>query len=248
MPTEAAKDFWKLIMNSNYGNFLQDVIDLLSTTFVQQENTLNKHFNNAYYKGHCSLAENTVVVFKKQAVVRMNRLYVCGFTILELTKRHMYSCYYDFIQPTWGVDHVSLVLTDTVSLLLHVKGMSRDQMFDKLDPIMDYSNYPTDHPRYSTDLKAVPAYLKDENRGNIMQEVVGLRSKCYMFEVLNNSERVSTIVCKGVTASERKKLSLELYLSCIEDFKEIKVKMTTILAKKHTLYTQELRKITFVEQ
>ena len=108
---------------------------------------------------------------------------------------------------------------------------------------MDFSNYPTDHPRYSTDLKAVPGYLKDENKGNIMREVVGLRSKCYMFEVINNSERASAIVCKGVTASTCKRLSLELYLSCLNDFKEIKV----IRAKKHPLYSG-IEKNSFVEQ
>ena len=103
------------------------------------------------------MSEHVVVVYLSKEIVKLDRLYATGFSILELSKNHMW---YDFIQPRLGADNVSLVLTDTDSLLLHVQNYSKKNLMNTLHPIMDYSNYPTNHHLFSDVKKAKPGYLK----------------------------------------------------------------------------------------
>jgi hypothetical protein len=243
-PTE--KNIWKLCMNSTYGKFIQDNRKHFKVKFARNISSFNKSFSGNFYKGHRILNENTVAVFSNPRYVKMCRLYAVGFTILELSKEHMFSSYYDYIQPALGGEkNVQIVLTDTDSFILRVQGMGRETMLDKLTPFMDYSNYPTDHPRFDEKFKAVPGYFKDENSGNIMTEVVGLKSKCYMTQVkaLGKNQTFQSVVCKGVGKEAKNNLTIDMYRSCIYDFNEIKTKMHCIRSKNHQLFTQSINKI-----
>ena len=188
------------------------------------------------YKGHRILSEGVVAMYLSKKIVQLDRLYATGFTILELSKNHMNRSWYEFIQPTLGADNVSIVLTDTDSLLLHVKNMSRTQMMDKLTPIMDFSNYPKNHIRYSEKVKAVPGFFKDENGGNYMTEVIGLKSKCYVTKVLHQytKDNKEHVVCKGVGGAARKALTLKLYRKCVLDFNQIRTTSYTIRSVTYT--------------
>ena len=106
----------------------------------------------------------------------------------------MAKLWYDVIEPSIIVNpdqysipnpttELELILTDTDSLMFYVKGMTREDLFKRLFDIMDFSNYPKDHVLYSDIVKAVPGFLKDENCGKKIVEVVGFRSKCYMYRL-----------------------------------------------------------------
>ena len=244
--TAAEKNVWKLCMNSNFGKFLQNNRTHFLAKFCTKPRQFNKHYTNNMYKGYRILNNGVVVVYLNKASVKLDRLYAIGFTILETSKDHMFSSYYDFMQPTLGgPGKVSIVLTDTDSLLLHVKQMSRNEMFQKLDPIMDYSNYPSSHPRYSESVKGIPGFFKDENCGNIMTETIGLRAKCYITKVVEetNYTHSTSVVYKGVGKTARDELTLDAYRSCITDFGQVKTFMHVIRSVNHTLYTQVLRKV-----
>lgn len=245
--TVTEKSIWKLCCNSIYGKFIQDNRRFMKVKFAQSgKSFLKSMISDVFYKGHRILNENTVAVFLNPITIKLNRLYAIGFTILELSKEHMYSSFYKFMRPALGgIENVGLVLTDTDSLLLHVKKMSRKEMLDRLSPIMDFSNYPSTHSRFDTEVKAVPGYFKDENCGNFMTEVVGLRSKCYItaIQTLAFEKASFSIVCKGVSKQARQTLTIDMYRSCIYTFKQIKTKMYCIRSKNHKLYTQSIRKI-----
>ena len=177
--------------------------------FCTSEKSFSKHFTSSLFKGHRILNEEVTAVYKHKKIIKLDRLYAIGFTILEVSKDHMFKSYYDSIQPALrGHERVQLVLTDTDSLLLHVKDMPRSEMFNRLDPLMDFSNYPTDHFCYSDRVKAIPGYFKDESCGKIMTEVVGLRSKCYVCLTQHSAGQTSTsVVCKGIGKQARKNLT-----------------------------------------
>ena len=131
------------------------------------------------YKGHIILDDNLVLSFESKAKARMAKLYSVGFTILEASKLHMAKLWYDVIEPAIIVDpdqysipnpvtELELLLTDTDSLMFYVKGMTREELFKRLYAIMDFSNYPVDHPLFSTEVKAVQGFLKDENAGCLL--------------------------------------------------------------------------------
>ena len=112
-------------------------------------------------------------------------------------------------------------------------------MWDKLQPVMDFSNYPVDHPRYNSRFKAIPGYFKDEHASNELKEIVALRSKCY---VMSSTDQES-IVCKGVTKAGKQSLDIETYRSCVRDFNQVETTMHNISSKNHVMYTQETRRI-----
>ena len=239
------KNLFKLMMNSVYGKFLQDNRKHFEVKICRSQKMFDKFNASPLYKGHRILSEGVVAMYLSKKIVQLDRLYATGFTILELSKNHMNRSWYEFIQPTLGADNVSIVLTDTDSLLLHVKNMSRRQMMDKLTPIMDFSNYPKNHIRYSEKVKAVPGFFKDENGGNYMTEVIGLKSKCYVTKVLHQytKDNKEHVVCKGVGGAARKALTLKLYRKCVLDFNQIRTTSYTIRSNKHKLFTQRIRKI-----
>ena len=71
----------------------------------------------------------------------------------------------------------------------------------------DFSNYPKDHPLYSTANMKVVGKFKDELGGSIMDKFVGIRPKCYAFSELSPSGAVKEkITAKGVKKSVKEKV------------------------------------------
>ena len=243
--TPFEKMLYKLMMNSVYGKFLQDNRKHFEVTISTTRKSYEKLIASPYYKGHRIISENIVAFYMKRKKIILDRLYATGFSILELSKNHMNRSWYEFIQPILGAQNVSIVLTDTDSFVIKVKNMSRKAVLDKLSPLMDFSNYPHEHSRFSEHVRARPGYFKDENSGNYMTEVVGLKSKCYVTKVQSktNQQMTDLPVCKGVMRAARKKLTLEKYKECVTNIQSLKCVVRTIRGKKHNLFTQEMNKI-----
>ena len=236
---------WKLAMNAVYGKFLQNARKHLEVKICTLTRGFDKYFSSPAYKAHNILSENVVAVYQNKNQIRLDRLYATGFSILEISKLHMFRSWYDFIQPTLGKENVSIVLTDTDSFVLHVRDMSRNRVLDLLTPCMDFSNYPTDHERFNEENKAKPGYFKDESKGNYLIEVIGLRSKCYITRVKsqNNQNYNDTVVCKGITKPARAKLSLETFRKVVKGSQYIYSDIYSIQSKHREIYTQKTRKI-----
>ena len=52
------------------------------------------------------------------------------------------------------------LILDTDSYYIQYTGFSYDQVLDALQDHIDFSNFPTDHPRYSRERKAEFGYVK----------------------------------------------------------------------------------------
>ena len=237
------KDMYKLMMNSVYGKFLQDNRKHFNVKLCTEEKSLRNYLGSPLYKGHRIIDENIVAVYLNKSSVFLDCLYATGFSILDLSKDHMFRAWYDFIQPTLGHDNVSLLLTDTDSFILKVSNLSRHAILDKLTPLMDFSNYPPNHPRYSTNHKAVPGYFKDENQGQYLTNFIGLKSKCYALRVQEDQKFQDKIVCKGISKTGKAKIGMDKYKKCLEDVITIRTQMYTIRTKKNKIFTQHLDKV-----
>ena len=60
------------------------------------------------------------IIIKKNNVKFDKPLYT-GFTVLELSKLHMYKTYYDVLQPYFGEESLKLHYVDTDSLIVSIK-------------------------------------------------------------------------------------------------------------------------------
>ncbi len=52
--------------------------------------------------------------------VQLNKQIYAGFTILELSKHHMYDFHYNVMKPRYN-ENIELMMTDTDSLVIYVK-------------------------------------------------------------------------------------------------------------------------------
>ena len=70
-------------------------------------------------------------------------------------------------------------MTDTDSLVYYIETEDiYEDMLQEQDAY-DTNEYPTSHKLYSSKNKRVLGKMKDENKGNLIKEFVGLRPKIY---------------------------------------------------------------------
>ena len=230
----------KLQMNSVFGTFLLDRRKHMKVKFATSKKLCEKYMSDPCYKGHRILNDNLVAVYFHQKVVKMEQLYSVGFSILDISKQHMFMMWYDYLQPALGAENLSLILTDTDSLLIEVKKHTRREIWDKLESIMDFSNYPKGHSLYNDKRKNQPGFLKDETPGRIINEVVGLKSKTYIFSTLDGDCKSTA---KGVSRSVKKNLTMDMYRGCLLKKQEISTKMMCFRSEKHVITTREVDKL-----
>jgi hypothetical protein len=139
-------------------------------------------------------------------------------------------------------------MTDTDSLLVTVSGYANgDEVMEKLNSVMDTSNYPKDHALYDDTRKNQVTFWKDELCGNKLVEFVGLCSKTYAMTVRQKSSDKLDLQtkCKGVRKGFRKKIPMSAFRKCIEGLSSESVTQYAILGRDHRLYTVKNRKRAF---
>lgn len=95
----------------------------------------------------------------------MTQAWAIGFTILERSKGLIYSDYYKRIKPALD-GKCAVIFTDTDSLCLRITaGLTQDEILDRLKDVLDFSNFPKEHVRYSTERQNKLQYWKDEMCG-----------------------------------------------------------------------------------
>ena len=102
--------------------------------------------------------------------------------------------------------------------------------------LFDSSNYSKDSIFYDDSNKIVIGKMKDEYSGNIIDELIGLKSKMYSIRKINGSE-CST--AKGVNIAKE----FNEFKGVIFNKKIIRHKMKRIQAKKHKIGTYEIHEI-----
>ena len=77
--------------------------------------------------------------FKQNEVLMDNPIYL-GFTVLELSKLHMYETYYDKLQPCFGQENLQLHYVDSDAFVLSVPTNDIIKDLKKLEDEFDFSN------------------------------------------------------------------------------------------------------------
>ena len=80
--------------------------------------------------------------------------------------------------------------------------------FKKIKDHLDTSNYSKEHPLYSTVNKKVIGKFKDELGGNIITKFIGIRSKMYGYEYLEDSNIKFKCLAKGVNKTTKKEFNI----------------------------------------
>ena len=190
----------------------------------------------------------------KVATLTLNRPIYVGFTVLELSKLHMYHFHYNHMKVKYPhANQLRLLFTDTGSLAYAAQtdAIYKDMATDAVDRY-DLSEYPLDHPLYDVSNCKALGFFKDELDSVPMQEFVGLQPKCYDFlctgkvdkNVLQRTRPVEKKTAIGVKRKvEDDHLHFAHYLDTLRSFKSYVCNQNLISSSAHTIRTAHTHKI-----
>ena len=210
------KDFLKLLVNAAFAKYLENVRKRLGLELIKKDN--NKKIidqqSKLTFNGIQKSYENyDSYTFKKNEVV-MDKAIYNGFSILELSKLHMYETYYDTLQPYFGQENLQLHYIDTDGMFLSMKTKDIIKDLKNLEDIFDFSNLDKNHELYSERNKKIIGKFKIETPKNIwIDKFVCFRSKAYSFKCKDNKEDKNKI--KELSKSQSKHIKFEEYYNCL---------------------------------
>ena len=93
------KDLFKLMNNSVYGKTMENVRKHGDYELVNTPERFQKLVNKPLFKHRHIINEDLVIVEKDKHTVELNKPIYMGMSILDYSKIHMYSFYYDILKP-----------------------------------------------------------------------------------------------------------------------------------------------------
>ena len=183
--------------------------------------------------------ENLVAVHKIKQKLYMNQPIYVGFSILDLSKYHMYNFHYGFVKNRYGSD-ARLLFTDTDSLCYKITTEDFYQDMYNCRELFDLSDMKLKQFKDSENKKIVGKF-KDETQGIPICEFIGLRSKMYSIKLDDDSEKKTA---KGIVRNVIKNhLKHEHYKQILETGELMTSNMIMIRGFDHDIYTVNVTKI-----
>ena len=236
------KSCLKKLANSNYGKMIEDVRKYKEVKICQSRNSLLRHMSSPFFESFKVYSEKLVLCFMRKKKVVFKSCHAIGLAILDLSKLHMFDLYYNYILPQTELSPIdnslSIMMSDTDSFLFYFKNKTTAQFLKDIEPIMDFSNYPTDHQLFSKERAGHLGYLKDEMKGEPMKGVVALKSKCYSIKV----KRESINKCKGIPKVATGKLKFKHYKKSLFNRTHIFSTFSKINSKDHRVTTTSFKR------
>ncbi|XP_053205601.1 uncharacterized protein LOC128392015 [Panonychus citri] len=236
---------YKLFVNSIYGKLMEDKRKHVKVDVTTSEPMAARRLRKHLLQRFKIIDENKVMFQMKKDVVLMNKPIVTGFTVLELSKLHVYTLYYDTFKCTFG-DRCRLIYSDTDSLLIELKSNHLIEDLKQVEHVMDLSDLPQNHPLHSDEHKKEIGYLKDEMAGDEIHEVVAIKPKLYVIKSASGVKKRAKGVQRQVVAN---KLSFDDYKRCLFQEEIHMVTNRRLGSTNHDIhmYTQEKIAITPLE-
>ena len=184
---EFEKGFFKIMCNAAYGRTLMNLRKQENISLINDATKLNDCVKKPDFISSKIFNENLVAVHKIKQKLYMNQPIYVGFSILDLSKYHMYNFHYGFVKNRYGSDS-KLLFTDTDSLCYEIttEDFYRDMYYNKEQ--FDLSDMKLEQFK-NVENKKVVGKFKDETQGIPICEFIGLRSKMYSIKLDDDSEK-----------------------------------------------------------
>jgi hypothetical protein len=236
-------EFFKLMNNSVFGKTMESVRKRCNIELVINDIRALKCVNNPNYLSHTIFNEGLVAVHKRKTKIKFDKPMIIGMSILDLSKVLMADFWYNNLKKNYG-DKIRLLFTDTDSLMFCVETEDLYKDMEKFKDEYDLSEYPKKHPLYNTTNDKVIGKMKDECKGKIVKEFVGLASKSYSI-LLDDEEKIR---CKGVKKEVVKQnINHNNYVKCLfgttTNEKKIYHSMNLFRTKLHEVYSTKVNKV-----
>ena len=226
---------------------MEDVQRRVDIKLITEPSKFIKHVSKVTYKRSVVFTndeekeEYLVGLEAKKTLVKLDKPIYTGFTVLELSKLHMYDYHYNHVMKKYGPSKAKLLFTDTDSLtyLITTGNIYQDMKHD--EHLYDFSEYPKDHLLFSESNKKVIGKFKDETAGVPIVEFVGLRAK--MYSMLAKDAKKDQKKGKGIKKSVLKKdIKHQDFKDCLFEKREYQHSMMGFRSHQHQLYTEKQTK------
>ena len=229
------RDMYKLMNNAVYGKTMQNVRNQIDFELVDTPERYQKCVNNPNFKYRHIINENLIGVEKAKSVIKLNKPVYVGMCILDLSKQHMYSFYYDILKKKYQ-DNVRLIYTDTDSFVIHTKTEDIYDDFNHIAHLMDFSGYDVEHKCYDKTNKKKLGCFKDECDGKIITNFIALKPKSYCFKIHNEAKEEKK--SKGIPKQKvKKEISYNHYNDTLENNNCDTITFNSIRSKAHQIYS-----------
>lgn len=136
------KDFWKLMNNSVFDKFMENVRHRVDVKLETTAQKAEKHINKPTLKRWKEFNNDLIGIELRKKQTVLNKPIAIGFCILDLSKTLMYYFHYNYMKKEYG-DNVQLLYTDTDSLVYQVFTKDLYKDFQKHKDKYDFSEYPS---------------------------------------------------------------------------------------------------------
>ena len=247
------KDFFKLVNNSVFGKTMENVRNYRDIKLVTTDKRRKRLVSEPNYHTHKKCSEHLMAIEMKKTKVKMNKLIYLVMSILDISKTHMYECWYDYIKSNYG-NRAKLCYMDIDSFVIYIE--TEDYYKDIAGDVerwFDTSNCDENKtgkkPLSIRKRKKVIGLFKDELGGQIMTEFAGIRAKAYAYLTDNYDHDDDYYVCKNKKAKGTKKcvikrrLMFENYKDCLLNSKIILKPQERFKSHHQKVYTEKINKI-----
>ena len=201
------KDQAKLYNNSIYGKTVENQKKRTDIRLVNNDRHCKMLIKKPHMMRFKIFEENLAAIEIRKTKAYINKPFYVSFTVLELSKLHMYRFHCDYIKHEFE-EKAELLFTDTDSLMYQISSKNVYEKFYKdRAKYFDFCEFPKTNPFFDENNKRKIGYFKDEAKGQMIFEFVGLRPKMYSYlikliKVLkkNTEPKVFNMQCQRIFA------------------------------------------------
>ena len=196
-------DFYKLMNNSVFGKTMENLRNRVDVKIVRSWETdkIRKLLSSPAFDRFTIFGNGMAGIHMHKSKLVLNKPVYTGMTILDNSKILMYDFFCNHLKARYG-QKCELIYTDTDSLILDIQTEDVYKDMQEYSWLYDTSNYPKDHPLYDDRNKKALGKMKDECAGDVIEEVVAVRSKMYSVKVGKKNIRKAKGVKKNVIEKE----------------------------------------------
>lgn len=244
--TEFQKQMYKNLANLIFGKFIQSIElyrnVMLITDWISKGKKLDARrlLKSPRFKSFAIFSEDLIALELQRTKITYDRPSAVGFSILELSKVHMYEFIYGTLQAKLGPENLRIGYIDTDGIIITVTNVDFYQFMKKFQNHFDTSDYSVENQfQIIPQNRKVPGLFHDEGKGQPVTRFIALRPKSYAIEFEGG-----TIIkkLKSVSKTVTKSLSFQDYAKVWKNRDVFYAKMFRIYSKDHVLETVEINK------
>lgn len=245
------KEFFKLLINSVFGKTMENLrlrVDIKLVNRWDGKFGARMLIAKPNFKRCRIFDEELVAIELAKTSICMNKPVIVGTSVLDISKESMYKFLYEYLKPKYQ-DKCTVAYTDTDSFVLCVQTPNFYEDIRNNSDYFDTSNFPNPNV-HNIEQKhhKVGGKYSDELDGNIMEEFIGLRAKCYAVRSLDQkSYKIKKTLKKKAKGVKKcvvqKSIKFKHYRQCLQNNVKHTSEQNTIRSIKHNVYSIQQEKI-----